>query len=458
MTAMQERSMTCERHMRNVKLFVCSVSVVAFISTCRPADEETAATSEPTSPQQISPERPPAAPAEMATEKTIAPSPETMSPKTTPAPPETTASSPAPVEDVPLAIHSVSLSAPFFNPTVGQTVALSYELTRPCQVTLTVFDADQSVVRKLAENGQRMKGRHEEVWDGKNPDGYIVPDEAYFFTIVAREEGGTEAVYDPTTFSGGESGDITTADIDRENNTVNYALPKPARVRVRVGLRQGGPMLGTLADWVPRVSGSNTEFWHGKDQDRLVDLHDHEDFAMIITYVTLPETSVITVGNKSVDYRGYKLSVAGDRPRKPERQRVATAKSSPHYGQPRASDRAPRLQMTFPRAEKDSSTGLPVLQDRPLVRVEVTDVEDLRYLNDRGFELLFFLDWQFHAEAEEGRSPYNWVWDVGKVPPGKHILTVNVISARDQVGVASREVLVVVADAQNDRAPVTKPE
>jgi hypothetical protein len=41
--------------------------------------------------------------------------------------------------------------------------------------------------------------------------------------------------FDPATFSGGEVTDLTTARFDREAGTIEYRLPSPARVLMRLG-------------------------------------------------------------------------------------------------------------------------------------------------------------------------------------------------------------------------------
>jgi len=48
------------------------------------------------------------------------------------------------------------------------------------------------------------------------------------------------------------------------------------------------------------------------------------------------------------------------------------------------------------------------------------------------------------AERDEtGYTPFNWVWDLSNVKEGEHLLTVNVSSFKDQIGVLSRKVRVV---------------
>lgn len=74
------------------------------------------------------------------------------------------------------------------------------------------------------------------------------------------------AIYDPTTFSGGEVGDLTDVSVDAYG-TVSYKFPAPARVLIRLSIRNG-LMYRTLVDWKPRPAGNVNEYWDGFDQDQ----------------------------------------------------------------------------------------------------------------------------------------------------------------------------------------------
>jgi hypothetical protein len=120
-----------------------------------------------------------------------------------------------------------------------------------------VFDPDQELIRELVSDASREGGPHEEAWDGKDDKGGIVPNEAYFFTIVAKEpSSGQQVVYDPVTFSGGEQFDLGQATISREEGTLSYKLSQPSRVLVRIRIAKSA-LLKTLVDWEPRVGGKS---------------------------------------------------------------------------------------------------------------------------------------------------------------------------------------------------------
>jgi hypothetical protein len=340
-------------------------------------------------------------------------------------------------------VTDVSVSTSSFSPFRGQTVDVEYTLADEADIDIKVFDPDHGLVDVLCKHASREVGQHRETWDGKDLDGSVVPDEAYFFTIEARTKNGKTAVYDPTAFSGGEEFDITEASINRESNTVVYDLPYPARILIRIGL-SGGPLLKTLVDWEPRIAGEITEHWNGMDADNLINLRDHSRQKMVITGFRLPENSVIAYGNKTVGYREYKSGLSDPRPLKMSREvgERPNVSISSHYVLPRVVDRSPTVIMSFRNIAESDSERVIELRGETLVHVHI-DPADRRYFTDQQFEISFFLDGYYYAEQEVGYSPYNWVWDLSSVREGEHILTVNMSSFKDQIGVASKRIKVV---------------
>lgn len=333
-------------------------------------------------------------------------------------------------------VSEVHLGKAAFNPSLGQQVTLSYRLSGADAVWVRVYDPDGAVVQTVVDGARQQGGVHEVTWNGKDWQGRVAPDEAYTFTV----ETGAGDVYDPSVVSGGEVGDLTDARFDRQAGTVTYRLPAASRVLIRLGVRNG-PMYKTLVDWKPRVAGSVSETWDGRDEDDVVVLWGKPGFSALVTYVTLPDSTVIAYGNQAESYREYKLGRGKGRPRKPEREPTAgrAARLRPEGLVPPAWARAPRVSLTFPTLA--GGEEVPRVSGEVAVRVEVAP-EDRELLLREQFEIIFYVDDVFFAEAERGYLPLNWRWELDQVPEGDHVLTVNVASFRGQVGVASRKVRV----------------
>lgn len=342
----------------------------------------------------------------------------------------------APARGLTERIADVRLSNTSFNPSSGQQVELTYRLEKRERISVHVYDPDDGLVRTLVDSQERTAGEHVEVWDGTDLDGRVVPDEAYYFVI----ETASGALYDPRTFSGGEVGDVIEVEVDRAAGTIVYRLPTSARVLCRLGIHNG-PMLKTLVDWKPRVAGLITEYWQGWDEDGVVEFSSHPEFSGILTYVALPETSVIAFGNREATYREIKLGSGSGRPLKPQRPRVAQDgdRLRPEGLVPPAWARAPEVKLTL--LGMAAGTEVPEVGDEVRVRVEIDPADQERLQNDQ-FEIMFFVDNLFFAEAERGYTPFNWVWETHQLPPGEHVLTVNVASFGGQVGAASVKVRV----------------
>lgn len=333
-------------------------------------------------------------------------------------------------------VSEVRLGKASFNPGLGQQVTLSYRLSGADAVSVRVYDPDGGLVQTLIDGARQKGGVHEVTWNGKDWQGRAVPDEAYTFTV---ETGGGD-VYDPSVVSGGEVGDLTDARFDRQAGTMTYRLPAASRVLIRLGVRNG-PMYKTLVDWKPRLAGSVSETWDGRDEDDLVMLSGKPGFSALVTYVTLPDATVIAYGNQEESYRQYKLGRGKGRPQKPKREPPAgrTARLRPEGLVPPAWARAPRVSLTFPALA--GGEQVPRVSGEVAVRVEVAP-EDRELLLREQFEIIFYVDDVFFAEAERGYLPLNWRWELDQLPEGDHVLTVNVASFRGQVGVASRKVRV----------------
>lgn len=337
-------------------------------------------------------------------------------------------------------LSDVTTSRSSFNPTQDESVELIYNLAKPAKVTVNIYDPDSGLIYSFSDEFKKEPGQNTFTWNGKDMDGNIVADEAYFFTILAEDEAGKEEIYDPTTFSGGIEHDITVADIDPQHFTINYHMPEMGRVMIRLGI-QGGALMNQLVDWKPRVKGAITEHWNGKDKDNLVTIFDHSKFKMIIAYFTLPDNSVITYGNRDTQYLEYKKTFAANRPTKPQRATSVTQRSH-HYGIPRTKDYTPEVNIAFSNVQGESENGLPILNEKTIVNVTLGE-DDKPIFQNSQFEICFFLNHEFYAEDETGYTPFNWVWDLNQVEAGEYLLTVNVTSFDDQVGVLSRKVKVV---------------
>jgi hypothetical protein len=143
--------------------------------------------------------------------------------------------------NVPFEISDVAVSRQAFSPAKEEAVTISCHISRPSKALIQIFDPDMRLVRELIPEDTGNPGLCEVTWDGKDQDGNIVPDEAYFFTIEANDYKGRLTHYDPVTFSGGENVGLHVA-FESSKQAIIYELAQDSRILIRAGITHG-PLL-----------------------------------------------------------------------------------------------------------------------------------------------------------------------------------------------------------------------
>lgn len=331
-----------------------------------------------------------------------------------------------------------------FSPQARERFQIPVEVVKKATLTVRVLDADGQLVRVI-KRGTLAPGQHKVEWDGKDESGRIVPNEVYVPVIEATARG-TTTIYDPRQHSGGESVAVTSV---RALNTggIEYSLPEPARVLIRVGVKSG-PMLRSLAVWQPRAAGLNVERWDGMDSTGRIRFVDGPDLAFLVLAFALPKGAIITTGNDSLSYLEYRKAQGSQatpaqakpadvsaRPTERDGRRI----QSEYFDSPLAY-REPALTLVVePGAELEkNSDGAVILHQGKNVRLRVTvPDEDKWLLQEQLYEVAFFVNYEFVSEEERGYLPLTWAWTPGSVAPGVHVISANVTGLGGRVGTAS---------------------
>jgi hypothetical protein len=215
-------------------------------------------------------------------------------------------------DPTPMVVTDVSLSRPFFNPSLGQKIGVSFALVQPGNLTVLILDRDGYTVRQLVSGKVTEQGKQSFDWDGRDDAGEIVPDEAYSLKINLESSGGT-AVYFPAELSGAPLEGVAAA-FDPIRGILAYRLPKPARVSVvaissdphkKSSLRQG------IVDGEPRTLGAIVEPWNGYDKSGKVKFVERAGLRIELQARALPENSLITIGNRKTRFAEWALKRNG---------------------------------------------------------------------------------------------------------------------------------------------------
>jgi hypothetical protein len=346
-----------------------------------------------------------------------------------------------PEEPVAFKIYDAGINRKVFNPSKGERLTISFRVSRPFKGFVRIFDPEMKLVREIFSENAAEDQLNNLVWDGKDEDGIVVPDEAYIFTVDAGDFHGNFAFYDPTVSSGGLVS-FPGLNNDRQKQVVSYQLDNDSRVNIRAGIK-GGPMLTSIVYWSPRMAGRHEEPWDGHDASGVIDIADRNDTLLRIEAVSLPENSIFTSGATGYDYFTYKRDIAPQRPEKKKRPRLQNQIASSIFpsSMPAKMGPEPRFRMDLPGIIKSTANGLPVVRGKTPIRIFLDDTIKRQVIEER-FEVLFFVDHKFVTELEEGYSPITFIWDTRKHSNGEHVISVNVVTMTGWLSSGSMKVVV----------------
>jgi len=334
----------------------------------------------------------------------------------------------------PLELTDVRADPRYFVPAEGPTV-LRFRLSAPAAVTARLYDGRDRLVRTLRPAAPLAPGDHALNWEGTDEVGRLLPPEEYRYTLVAEGADGQRVAHDLTDLSGGD--DIRASDVtwDPEAGTIRYRLSQPARVNIRVGLR-GGPLLGTILDWVARDVGAHQEPWDGFDTSRVLDLGRHPDLMVAVSAFALSANALV-VGPPSDAPRTLTDLPWGDE-RRPARP--ATAKRMYAHAQQALTERGDfGIDLSVPADLPTTPDGTPIVSGEVALRLDVAPRDRERALARR-FETVFYVDGLFAFENEGGFLPMTWRWNSQGANEGMHFLTANLRGYEGNFGVATVKV------------------
>lgn len=335
-----------------------------------------------------------------------------------------------------LTIADVRLDRPRIDPSHNEVVTISFQLSEAAATTLHIFDGRGVEVRHVDSPVESASGAHELAWDGRDWRGIAVPAEAYVYTLSAAASNGERVEYDLTDLTGGET--LTPRDVKWNASTglISYILDKPARVNVRLGLQNDGPLLRTLIDWVPRSEGQQNEPWDGMDANRALNLSDHPSLAIGVNAFALPDNTIFVGAPPAVVHVVEQLPSPVVR-----RPGAGQVKHMYDHAQQNLESRGDyTIRLKLPQ-DLSTHDGLPVVDRATPLTIEADDRDRARVISRR-FEPVYFVDGQFLFENEVGFLPMTWVWDPTTASEGVHYLTVNLRGYEGNFGMATRKVYV----------------
>lgn len=336
-----------------------------------------------------------------------------------------------------LTISNVQHKPKLFNPAKQKSVMIRYRLSDPAKVTLNIYDGANKLVRSIESGKELKQGDHRFRWDGKDQAKRPVPPEAYHYTLVAKTKNGQATEHDLSDLTGGDNLDVSDIKWDAKTKKIRYRLSKPGRVNIRVGLKNNGPLMRSVINWVPRSAGVHAQPWNGMDTSGEINLTKHPLLALGVHAFSLSDNTIIVgpAPNKISLVAGATWEMSQRKIKKIPKKKMYT-----HSQQPIEARRDFRVSLRLPDGLKKKK-GLPLITKTVPVRLQVDEQDRKRLLNQR-FEPVFFVDGQFAFENEVGFLPMTWRWDPVGTNKGVHYLTVNIRGYEGNFGMASIKVYV----------------
>ena len=333
------------------------------------------------------------------------------------------------IRDVSLSLNAVALDKKTFSPRSGEEVIIRYKPSFASTVTVDIYNNLGELVRRLDNKKDVSVLMQKTVWDGKDEKGAVVPNGVYFYAIELSSKEKRNYIYNPYKKTHGKKLKVISSSYDEETKQIYYKLPQAAMVRIRVGLKDGGPLLATPLDWSAKEAGSHAIGWDGKDSSGLINLASHPKRNLVIFTYSLADNSIIVEGEKQrrSNLEMSKLNLPKDR------HRHALDNPGVCF--------EPRINIEF-LTEATVQEGASEVSGVMPVKVSV-DPEDLLVVENSRYEIMFYVDTVFLFEDELGFSPFTYMWDTQGLSEGEHLLTVNLWTYDDHCGVATKRIKVI---------------
>lgn len=312
-------------------------------------------------------------------------------------------------------LQNPTISASFFNPTIGQSVSLGFSLTEEATVTARVLDRDGVPVRTLAREKALSAGTHRLEWDGRDDAGALVPNEAWSFRFDISANGATE-MYFPAD-QPAKMVPISGVTYDRRGALLRYTLPAASRVHLQAGVATTdpktkvttGPVLKTVVNREPRAAGVVLDQWNGRDESGTIVVSELPNFVVAVATTPLPESSVITVGSRGKSFIETVATRKGASLLTPRR----AAAHVHHQGLTSLEDTMPRLDLSVSKNAQ-----------RITLQCDIAGPAAAGFTKQGG-EVMLFVDGRLLRKQAARASSFAMSIDVDDLTPGPHVVAVN---------------------------------
>ncbi|WP_299968749.1 hypothetical protein [uncultured Roseobacter sp.] len=329
---------------------------------------------------------------------------------------------------------TLEITPTLITPSDGETAQLRLVPPSDGQAVVRIYGPDWRPVNEIVT--ENLTGNEAALidWDGRGPDGEILPSEAYFATVDFNATDGSSLLLDRSIERA--LGEVLVQDVRYEDGAVHFRLSVPARVTILAGLDDGGPLMHTLLSGVPYPAGTHQLPWDGMDQSGVVNVGEEDLFRLFVSAREVVSPPLILRNAQGPAYHQHTRALeAEDIPIKEGISMEDFGGASHLLPAPADVSPEPLFKLSIPDATLGED-GIPVVSGEVPLRVSLGD--DVRVpVLARRFEIVLFQNYNFTTEIEEGRSPATIVWNASSLPSGRYLLTVNVATLPGRMSAAS---------------------
>lgn len=318
-----------------------------------------------------------------------------------------------------------------FNSEKNKPVTLHFNLSEPSEVTVNIYDDRDMLIREIYKNNLSA-GEQSLTWHGKDQSKRLVPPEIYRYTIHAKGKDGKIVEHDVSDHTGGNKVKIKDIKWNVKKKQFEYTLKQAARILLRVGLKNDGPLLANVLNWLPRASGTHIEKWNGMDASDIIELSKHPKMEIDIQAYSLSNNSIL-VDSKNTKSRFIDIEWPQQ---KRKRKKTQNKRMIAAHQQDPETRGDYLVSLVLPDALDKTKKGVPIVTGELPVMLTI-DQSKASIALDRRAEPVFFIDGQFAFENEVGFLPMTWILNTNTLNEGEHYLSVNLRGYEGNFGLAT---------------------
>lgn len=329
-------------------------------------------------------------------------------------------------------ISKVELENVELNLSQDRPAAITYSLEEPCRANVFITDVRGNIVRNIITKEDLSGGEHLEIWDGQDNFGNPVGNGVYFPIIQCTSKRKGTFIYNPSSNPWGAQTEAENIHYDSELQLLTFELGAMAYGRLRVGLKEGGPVYKTLAPWKSWQPGRYQIQWDGKDVQGYQWVIDQEKLSYSFDAFSLPTNAIIVTGSDKAELLTEpKYSVFPVHPPSAQPTSFFALEAGSQGGEP-------ELSVTW--VDSKGKGDRTILKGNALTTVNFAEPTKRSSTLKSGSELILYVDDRYVVEKPIDGFPAMIGFNTRDFANGSHTVTINLLTTDDRAGISIHKI------------------